>query len=300
MFFKFRKIFHAQKTSRIFLIAFLVLDLLLFSFWFFDLKKLLSTQQYSELNGRELVGLDYSDLKDYFTELANNKGAEYALNVLKIAPIKPGVDMHLLGHAVGDILYKQQGVSGIKVCTPDFRNACSHTIVVGLFYDKGDKALSEIAQACQDAPGGKGAYTMCFHGLGHGVLAYTGYNLEKTIKLCEKTATLEHRRREYIECVGGAVMEIIGGGGHDPDLWEKQSKKYLGTGDPLYPCNADIMPSETRGQCYIYITPHLFNVAGADMGRPTESDFKKAFNLRAPGRMSIPQSGFAFFNIEKK
>lgn len=30
------------------------------------------------------------------------------------------------------------------------------------------------------------------------------------------------------------------------------------------------------------------------------SEFKKAFNLRAPGRLSIPQSGFAFFNIEHK
>ncbi len=30
------------------------------------------------------------------------------------------------------------------------------------------------------------------------------------------------------------------------------------------------------------------------------SDFKKAFNLRAPGYLSIPQSSFAFFNIEKK
>ena len=29
-------------------------------------------------------------------------------------------------------------------------------------------------------------------------------------------------------------------------------------------------------------------------------DFKKAFNLRAPGYLSIPQSGFAFFNVEKK
>ena len=34
--------------------------------------------------------------------------------------------------------------------------------------------------------------------------------------------------------------------------------------------------------------------------RISGSDFKQAFNLRAPGRMSIPQSGFAFFNIEKK
>lgn len=29
-------------------------------------------------------------------------------------------------------------------------------------------------------------------------------------------------------------------------------------------------------------------------------DFKRAFNVRAPGRLSIPQSGFAFFNIERK
>jgi len=30
------------------------------------------------------------------------------------------------------------------------------------------------------------------------------------------------------------------------------------------------------------------------------AEFKKAFNLRAPGRLSIPQSSFSFFNIEKK
>lgn len=30
------------------------------------------------------------------------------------------------------------------------------------------------------------------------------------------------------------------------------------------------------------------------------NDFRKGFNLRASGRMSIPQNGFAFFNIEKK
>lgn len=29
-------------------------------------------------------------------------------------------------------------------------------------------------------------------------------------------------------------------------------------------------------------------------------DFKRAFNLRAPGFLSIPQNGFAFFNIERK
>lgn len=40
------------------------------------------------------------------------------------------------------------------------------------------------------------------------------------------------------------------------------------------------------------ITINGVNLSGAE--------FKKAFNLRAPGRLSIPQSGFAFYNIEKK
>jgi peptidoglycan hydrolase CwlO-like protein len=34
--------------------------------------------------------------------------------------------------------------------------------------------------------------------------------------------------------------------------------------------------------------------------RISGTNFKTAFNLRAPGYLSIPQSGFAFFNIEKK
>ncbi len=34
--------------------------------------------------------------------------------------------------------------------------------------------------------------------------------------------------------------------------------------------------------------------------RLSGADFKKGFNLRAPGYLKIPQSGFSFFNIEKK
>ena len=40
------------------------------------------------------------------------------------------------------------------------------------------------------------------------------------------------------------------------------------------------------------VTINGVNLSGAE--------FKKAFNLRAPGRLSIPQKSFAFYNIEKK
>jgi len=186
-----------------------------------------------------------------------------------------------LGHVVGEILYLQKGAEGIKYCTPDFRNACSHTIVVGLFLDKGEAALKDIHEACKKAPGGLGAYTMCHHGLGHGILSYTNYDLEKTVALCKKTGTSERKFEEYPECVGGAIMEQISGGDHDKKTWQKQREVNLKASDPLYPCNSDVIPDESAKKlCFIYITPHLFNTAGETTeGKPTTEAITKAFTF---------------------
>lgn len=230
-------------------------------------------------NQKDLKNLSFDELKIYFTRLSEKKGAKQAFEVLKKAAVAPNIDMHLLGHIVGDVLYKQQGAKGIQICTQDFRNACSHSIVVGLFTDKGEQALDEIKKACKDAPGGIGAYIMCYHGLGHGILAFEGYDFEKTIDLCKKTATEEYDSREYPECVSGAVMEIISGGGHDKNLWAQKRAQYLKSSDPLHICSKEFMPEEARGRCYDYLTPFLWEAVGADINNPAESDSQKSFKL---------------------
>lgn len=230
---------------------------------FFELKKIGSSRS------------SFKDLSNYFEDIAKEKGAGYAYNVLRLSELPPGTDLHLLGHVVGDILFEQRGLEGIQICTQDFRNACSHAIVVGLFYEDGEGALEKISNACREAPGGKGAYTMCFHGLGHGVLAYAGYDLEKTIGLCKQTGTTEYNDREFVECVGGSIMEMIAGV-NDPEAWKAQYKNYFKENDPLYPCSADFMPDSVKGMCYNYLTPHLFIAAGGDLSDPTDS-FEKAF-----------------------
>ena len=220
----------------------------------------------------------FQDLSDYFRELAEKKGAPYAFEVLRRATLPPDTDPHLLGHLVGDMLYKQQGIGGIARCTDDFRNACSHSVVIGILSEHGEGSLPEIAKTCREAPGGTGAYTMCYHGLGHGVLAYVGYDLEAAVGMCETMGTPEYRNREYIECVGGAVMEMIAGV-HDPLAWERQFDTYFKESDPLYPCDAAFMPEATRDICYTYLTPHLFTATG---GLPESSgphDYRKAFAL---------------------
>jgi len=239
---------------------------------FFSDKKARPEIEYLQVSALQSFG----ELAKYFSDLAKKRGGAYAYEILKAAPVPPGTDMHLLGHIVGDVLYGQEGLDGIKVCTHDFRNACSHTIVIGLLLEQGESAFPQIAETCYQSPGGSGAYTMCFHGLGHGVLAYTAYDLEKAVELCEKTGTPEYGYEEASQCISGTIMETLSGV-HDQEVWARQYKKYLKEDDPLYPCSAQFIPEYARYMCYVYLTPHLFEAAGAILANPTPYDYKKAF-----------------------
>lgn len=219
---------------------------------------------------------DFQELSRRFEKIADEKGGVYAYNVLLRANLPPNADVHLLGHAIGDILYTQEGVDGIADCTQDFRNACSHSIVIGALNEFGEPALEMIREACGKAPGGSGAYTMCFHGLGHGVFAYFEYEIPETIDFCKKTGTEKYFNREYVECVGGMVMELMGGGGHNKLSWEASREKYL-TKDPLAPCSTSFIPDDVKGICYMYLTPHLFERAGADLAMPQKKEIAKSF-----------------------
>lgn len=222
--------------------------------------------------------MSFEQLQSYFKNVSDSKGAVYSYDVLRNALLPSNTDIHLLGHAIGDKLYEQKGVDGMQYCTHEFRNACSHSIVVALFQARGEAALSMISSTCRKAPGGSGAYTMCFHGLGHGVLSSTGYDLEKTIELCKKTGTKEFNNQEFPQCVGGAIMEIISGGGHDRELWLQRRANYLNPSQPLYSC-ATLVPEEAKTLCYMYISPFLLEATGADIASPNKDDFLNAFTL---------------------
>lgn len=239
-----------------------------------------SSQTFSEIRSEVLKALDFKGLSLLFKKIAEDEGGAYGYRALAYAAqnyyLPSNIDAHLLGHVVGDVLYEQEGINGMKYCTDDLRNACSHSIVVGAFLELGRSAVTQAAGICKDAPGGRGAYSMCVHGLGHGVLASAEYDFDKAIELCRDLDGDNFKNREYVECVGGATMEMMAGI-HDRDQWEKQKIKFLPDSDPLAPCNRSSVGDEVKSICYTYLTPRLFQVAGADLGRPTSDDFKKAF-----------------------
>lgn len=234
------------------------------------------------------------NLEEYFAKVAQKKGGEYAYKLLKIAILPYPSDIHLIAHAIGYVLYQQQGANGIKVCTADFQYGCSHSIVIGLFTQKGLKAMPEVIQACKKAPGNN-SYASCFHGVGHGVLDFVGYDLPKAIDLCKQMRTGDFSV-EYSECVGGASMEMIDGGIGDPKTWAVQSPKYLLKNDPLSPCNQSYYPDEVRGICYTYLTPRLIDMSGTSWGNPDPAFFPKAFSfcrqIQNPNHRSSCYGGF--------
>lgn len=251
--------------------TFLLAGLLSYFFW--------PVSSYSEAATIGKGAKDFQDLSGRFEDLAKNKGGVYAYEVLKRAELPPNTDLHLLGHAVGNILYTEEGVDGVALCTQDFRNACSHSIVIGALNEFGEPALPMIREACKKAPGGSGAYTMCFHGLGHGVFAYYGYELPQTVAFCKQTGTEAYRNREYVECIGGTIMELVGGGGHDRNLWLEAQEKYLDTGRPLAPCTDALVPTIAKEICLTYLTPHMWESVGMDLGNPDPEKLPAAFKL---------------------
>lgn len=224
---------------------------------------------------------DFASAAKFISALAREKGAVYAFDLMGVIKVPPGIDMHLLGHAVGDILYEQQGLDGMKYCTPAFRNACSHTVVIGALLEQGLGVFDEVNRVCQEAPGGLGAYTMCFHGFGHGVLAYSEYEFPDAVELCRKTGTDEYNNQEFHQCIGGMVMEMHDGI-HDPETWEPMRDKYLDLNDPLRLCEREYMPEDGHYFCYTYITPYMFDAAaGRYQANPKPDIFEKAMSYCA-------------------
>lgn len=271
---------HRKKTAVLFLvISFLVLLNVSLGVFYLKISKdalVVSSPyvQYPELTEVDMTAMNFQELSSYLTKIADVKGAVYAFEILKRAKLPAKVDTHLLAHTIGDMLFKQKSAQGIQYCTHDFRNACSHSIVIGLFLEKGEKAIAELAPLCRKAPGGKGAYGMCFHGLGHGVLALSDYDMQNAVRICESLSSGENKV-ESRECIGGTMMEMVSGV-HDRETWKKQVVNYF-TDDPLSPCDRAFVPSYAKPICYTYLTPHLVTLAGGSLSDPREEIFKKAF-----------------------
>ena len=95
-------------------------------------------------------------------------------------------------------------------------------------------------------------YYQCDHGLGHGLMLYTAYDLPKALDYCHKLNTEFDR----VSCSGGVFME------NQSSSFGLRTK-WLKKDNLLYPCNSRLVQREDKLYCYLLVTSHILpNVNG--------------------------------------
>lgn len=176
-------------------------------------------------------------------------GPAAAVAALKTAEVDTGRDCHAAAHTVGHVAYERFGAAAFALASHECHAGALHGTMESLFAERGTSQLTEDAATICAFGDNSFLEHQCMHGVGHGLLAWTTYELPEALDLCDLMPT--HANRE--SCYGGVHMENGIGGlsglmGH--------TTEYLDANDPHFPCN--ILREHHVPGCYFWQTSNLY------------------------------------------
>lgn len=182
-------------------------------------------------------------------------GPAATVNVLKQTELTTGRYCHDAAHEAGRVAYETFGPAAFVLVGHECQAGALHGSIEALFADRGTSRLGEdIAAVCATAANPFLSH-QCHHGVGHGLMAWTSYEIHEALELCDVVGDEQNRA----SCHSGVFMENVVGGlsglmGHTTD--------YLRPDDPHYPC--DTVAADYVDDCYAYQTSHMLVVFGGD------------------------------------
>ena len=132
-----------------------------------------------------------------------------------------------------------------------------HGILERSLLGKPAEAIAPIAQRiCSDPDIRRTDFIhfQCVHGLGHGLMIYTGYDLPRSLDHCEPLETEWERE----SCRGGVFME------NSQSSYGVRSR-WLKDDDLLYPC--DWVAEKHKYQCYLIQLARIGPALGFDWAK---------------------------------
>jgi mono/diheme cytochrome c family protein len=196
-----------------------------------------------------------------FGNLAYEDGPGAALDKLdELSSSNPVVqgDCHPIAHKIGagGLLHFEGDVGKAFA---DGSGTCGSGFYHGLLQWKlaavnADQVAGVAASVC-NAPEIKAnafIYYQCDHGLGHGLMLYTAYDLPKALDYCHQLKT----EFDQVSCSGGVFME------NQSSSFGLRTK-WLKTTNLLYPCDSNLVDRRDKLYCYLLVTSHILpNVNG--------------------------------------
>ncbi|HEV8311269.1 MAG TPA: hypothetical protein VGW35_26715 [Methylomirabilota bacterium] len=153
-------------------------------------------------------------------------------------------DCHHAAHQIGRVAYGLYGARTFQRGDASCHAGYYHGAMEAFLQERGTRNLAaEIEQLCNDFGTRFGKF-QCFHGVGHGVMAYEGYNLPKALEGCGHLATAYSRGA----CYEGAFMEnFVAGQGFGALAGHRTP--WLSR-DPHFPCNGISQDPGLQFHCY--------------------------------------------------
>ena len=168
------------------------------------------------------------------------------------------VDCHRIAHQMGSAAlarFKDHVAPAFIAGNPICASGYYHGIIERAFLGQPNARLATVArQLCSDPQINAQRFLsyQCIHGLGHGLMIYTGYDLPGSLKTCDELRT----GFERVSCSGGVFMENFNSS-------YGVTSKYLRRSDPIYPCNA--VAERHKLYCYLLVTANILRVTGANL-----------------------------------
>lgn len=102
-------------------------------------------------------------------------------------------------------------------------------------------------------------YYQCVHGLGHGLMLYTRYDMPDALDLCHELNTSFDR----ISCTGGVFMENQQSSYGVKSRWLKEDNL-------LYPCDSDLVVDDDKLYCYLLVTSYILPKVNWDWAKASD------------------------------
>jgi cytochrome c553 len=209
-----------------------------------------------------------------FGNLAYEDGPKAALDRLQSMQQSPVVqsNCHSITHMIGagglrhfDGEVGKAFVAGNSMCGSGYYHGLLQWKLAGLDEDEVGPVARE---ACADPEikANNFNYYQCVHGLGHGVMLYTGLELPIALRLCHQLET----EFDQVSCSGGVFMENLSSSFGLKTRWLRDNNL-------LYPCN--IVSRQDKLYCYLLVSSRILLAVNwnwekaADWCRRSEKDF---------------------------
>lgn len=170
-------------------------------------------------------------------------------------------DCHQPAHKAGRFAYEIYGNEAFRAWGIECHSGALHGTIEAYFKDHGTAKISDDVKLICRPELNPFFRHQCLHGIGHGLMAWSHYELFDALKGCDPLGEGQH------SCWTGVFMENNGGGlaGHGAHgAKEGRYTKYLND-DPQYPCT--VVDDKYKSDCYFLQTDRMMQLFSGDFSK---------------------------------